>query len=176
MTCRRPGLSLIEVLVASLILAVGLLAVFATLGTGHRDTERIEDEIEATNLAQNAIDFLAALPLGQLPALTRDGKELADLPISSLPGEMTDRATPESVALVRQKIASLAIPQDLEMLVSHQPVPPAPRSPRGPAGRFGEVRRIVVRVRWVVTLAPGRQVARQVVLATLVSDDRAVEM
>lgn len=170
------GVSLIEILIASVILALGLAAVFLTLGTGHRDTGRIEDEIQATNLGQNALDFLAGLPFGQLPGKTRDGRELSDLPISSLADEMAGRADAETVSLVRQKVAALPIPTDFEMLVSYRVLSRSREQDREPASRFGDVARVIVRVRWVALLAPGKQVSRQIVLTTLVTDDRAVDL
>ncbi len=56
------GIGLVEIIVAMLIFAVGITAAMRTLPEGNRATLRAQHVSEATNLAQEKIEALMAVP------------------------------------------------------------------------------------------------------------------
>lgn len=74
---REAGFTLIEVLVAAVILALGALAVFGTLSAATRNAQRAQATQVALDKAQEEMEKLHALSYSEL-ALTRTPEHVAD--------------------------------------------------------------------------------------------------
>lgn len=114
-----------EAALAALVLAIALAAIFQALGLSVRGTEQASDEMLATQHASELIDFLAGLPVAELPE-AREG-----------PPE----ALGESVT---RKVERMAMPPGYRALVAIESLPAEPPV---------RVKRMLVTVRWAPSRA-----------------------
>lgn len=114
------AVGLVEAALAALVLAVALAAIFQALGLSVRGTEQAAEEMVATQLASELVDFLAGLPVAELPD-AREGP----------PAALGER--------VKRKVERMAIPPAYRALVAIEPVP---------AGPPVRMKRVLVTVRW----------------------------
>lgn len=71
----RRGFTLVEVLVAMTVLAIGSVTVFGALRMAHEGAERVRDEAAARGIAERRLSCLLAKPAERLaPASGQDGK------------------------------------------------------------------------------------------------------
>jgi len=90
--CRDTGcagFTLVEILVAMSILAIGLLGIAALTGTAYKSASYAQGLTQATNAAQNRVEALLGIPYANLES---DGAERADLARTCAgPGGTVDR-------------------------------------------------------------------------------------
>jgi hypothetical protein len=67
----RRGISLLEVLIATLVLAVALLALMGSGSTTHRHTHLLEEEVLAAVRARSLLDLVSRLEFERLDRLAR---------------------------------------------------------------------------------------------------------
>ena len=159
MYCRIPvaGFSLLEVLVASVILTVIGIPMFATLSTGRRGTERIIEESVAAYIGSGLVEKLGRIPYSNLPELP---DEVADFDLSE--------------AFDERSFAPFIEPYPAGYLrsVSIQKVSKSTRDPlASDNSRWGELKMIRVRVSWKPDYLKGKS-ERTLVFQTLVTNDR----
>jgi hypothetical protein len=66
------GFSLLEILVASIILVIVIVPLFGSLRTSHQGTGRIVEDSRAANLATSLLEKLAQVPYSRLPEIRED--------------------------------------------------------------------------------------------------------
>jgi hypothetical protein len=137
MTSRR-GLGLVEAALAALLLAVAAAVLFQALGLSVRGTEQVADEMIATQIASDLIDWLSGVPFDALPE-AREG------PPSGV--AFADASVAEAW---RRKLDRAAIAAGYVPLVAVDALP-------GAAGP-GRLKRILVSVRWSGAQGGGRTV------------------
>jgi Tfp pilus assembly protein PilV len=169
-------MSLVEVLLAAVIMAAALGAIFQALGLGVRGTERIEEELLATNLAQDLLDFLTSIPLRHLPATAPGGPSFTAIPLPRLAEAFSTSADASIARAVRSRVSSLTVPPRFQVLTSIEPVPVRGRTAAEETPGGSDLRIVTVVVRWTAPLAPGRTVSRKVALASLVTDDQDLSL
>lgn len=158
MSSRSRGFSLIEVMIAALVLSASLGVIFQALGVGQRGTARIEDEIQATNLAQDLIDWMASLPFSRLPLKAED-RSVIEVPPTTLVDAMPADTPRALLDAVKDKIAGLDLPPNFAMLLSIEE----------PEGSRGELKKLTVKVSWTHDVGQGQQQIRDIRLTTLVA-------
>jgi hypothetical protein len=164
-------MSLVEVLLAAVIMAVAMTTIFQALDTGLKGTERIEGETLGTALAQDLLDFLSTVPFRHLAAVAPGGKPLLVPDLSRLaeafatigPGAAT------TVAAVRRKVAAIVTPIGYSASVGVEVPEGGPTIP-------SNLRIVTIWVRWTAALAPGKKVSRKIVLSALVSDEQDLSL
>lgn len=77
MTRAYRGFSLLEVLVATLVMAIVVTPLFSTLQSGHQQSARILEETLAANAGTSLLEALGAVPFDRLPEIPEDTPESA---------------------------------------------------------------------------------------------------
>ena len=153
------GLSLVELLVAVLILSTVLGGLFMGLHTGYQGTERLSEESYASNHAISLLEALSLVPYSKLPEVP-PGTPEAEIPdllsgatAFTFPG-VPDPKYPRTVAVTE---------------VSRRAKDPG--DPRN--SPWGALKRIRVEVSWEARYLRTHR-TRRLVFQTLVTDDTEV--
>ena len=64
----RRGVGLVEVVIATLVLASALVVVFQALGVGVRGTEQVGEELTGAQACSDLLDLVASVPANRLTA------------------------------------------------------------------------------------------------------------
>ncbi|MBI4861962.1 MAG: prepilin-type N-terminal cleavage/methylation domain-containing protein [Candidatus Riflebacteria bacterium] len=153
------GFSLLEVLVASLILAIVAIPLFTSLSTGHQGTERIAEESMASNLGTSLVEKLAQVPFSKLPIVKEDTPD----------SEIYKLFVPRAYAPLIEPY-----PKDYRRLVTIEQLSQRTDDPAAAENsRWGSLKMIKVKVVWVPEYLK-RKGLRTLVFQTLVTDDTEV--
>lgn len=160
MRTRSRGMSLLEVLVASLVIGIVVVPVFTSIQTGHQESGRIAEETVAANLGSSLLERLARVPYSRLPVI---GPDTLDLSVGRF---FTDAA-----------YAPVIEPYPGEYLrqVTIEEVSQRLDAPTAPANsRWGNLKLITVKVTWRPDYLRQRS-ERTLTFSTLVTDDTEAE-
>lgn len=140
----RAGVSLIEILFVSALVAVTLLPLYDMLTSSERGSKSSFHRVKATNYAADLLETLKAIPYEQLPVTQENGIEgWPDNEVANHVVVPSDPDASEPVDLgARIEPVTGKVP-DFTRLVSIQEV-----SKRGDDSAWGSLKRIVVTVRW----------------------------
>ncbi len=155
---RRSGFSLIELLVAAVLLVSMLVPIFSSLHTGIQGTERVSEESIAANHAVALLERLANVPYRRLPEIPPDTPESELATYVSLPG-----GPPPALA-----------GSAFRRYVTVKQVAVRTENPTEPDNsEAGNLKRIEVSVKWKPDYLD-RKSERTLTFRTLVTDDREV--
>jgi prepilin-type N-terminal cleavage/methylation domain-containing protein len=162
--CGR-GFSLLEILIAALILAIVTVPLFTSLHTGHQGTEKIIEDSLAASLGTTLLEKLQQVPFSKLPAIVE---------------EITDNKLAEAFGAVNKAYAPVLEPPpagalpEYRRLVSIETVSQRTDDPALPENSpWGALKLIRVRVEWKPDYLQGKSV-RSLVFQSLVTDDTEV--
>jgi hypothetical protein len=158
----------VEVLVASFVLVVALTAVFQALGLSVRGTEKVEEEVVATSIASDLVDFFASLPNRELP-VGPDRNSTGELPLSAVCAQF-EKAGPQTSQAVRRKLDALRPPDGYGVRVSFGRVDPGDCSGGDPV----RLVLISVTVAYTTPASPSAKVSCRITLSRIVTDDGEV--
>lgn len=156
---HRGAFSLLEVLVACVLLAVLAVPLFQSLHTGQQGSERIIEESTAANLGSSLLERLVHHPYSQLPVIPADTPE----------GQLADYFSPPSTAPILDQPDRAYTRLVTVELISRRTEDPADSS----NGAWGAVKLVRVKVVWRPEYLDGRA-ERNLVVETLVTDDAEV--
>ena len=88
------GFSLLEILVATVVIAIVITPLFGSLQSGHQQSARILEETLAANAGTSLLEALAAIPFSRLPDIPDDTQEVALAPCFADPGDVPVVAPP----------------------------------------------------------------------------------
>ena len=88
MTRLSKAFSLLEVLVATVVIAIVITPLFSSLQSGHQQSARILEETLAANAGTSLLEALAAVPFDRLPEVPDDTVENAIGTHFSDPGQV----------------------------------------------------------------------------------------
>lgn len=154
MTGQSRGFSLLEVLVATVILAVVVTPLFTSLQSGHQQSARILEETLASNAGTSMLEALAAVPFERLPDVPEDTAEAA---------LATRFGNPGDVPVVPPPPAGFARTVTVQYLFKRS-LDPAQNS------RWGNQKLLTVKVSWKPDSLNGLT-TRILIFSTLVTDD-----
>lgn len=159
------GFSLLEVLIAALILAIVTVPLFTSLQTGHQGTEKIIEDTMAASLGTTLLEKLQQVPYSKLPSIP---EETPDHKLAEAFGEVDKAYAP---VLEPPPAGALA---DYKRLVSIETVSKRTDDP-GESGNspWGSLKLIRVKIEWRPDYTHGKSV-RTLVFQTLVTDDTEV--
>lgn len=153
------GFSLLEVLVASVILAIVIVPLFSSLRTGHQGTERIVEDSRAANLATSLLEKLGQVPYSRLPEIREDTPD----------NEIGRLFVPRAYAPFIEPY-----PGEYRRLVTVEPVSRRTEDPGDPENsRWGNLKLVRVKVVWSPDYL-SRKSVKTMVFQTLVTDDTEV--
>ena len=75
MTRQSGGFSLLELMVATLVIAIVVTPLFSSLQSSHQQSSRILEETLAANAGTSLLEALAAVPFDRLPEVPEDTAE-----------------------------------------------------------------------------------------------------
>lgn len=159
MSPRRPGTTLVELLVAIPVMALMAVGIFNLLHTSTQGTERLMEEAAATNHAVSLLESLLSVPFHELPEIPAGTPDTA-LPalMAAIPRFSLERP-PDPAMLRTAEVAT-------ETETDYDPATPGDSS-------WGGLKRVRVEVRWMTGyLRP--PIERRIVFETLVTDDGEV--
>lgn len=154
---RRSAFSLLEVLIASLIVAILAIPLWASLSTGQQGTERIIEDSMASSLGSTLLEKLQQVPYARLP-LIPDEK-----PDSELGPLFTEKAYAPVIE---------PYPAEYRRLVTIEPVARRTDDPADAQNsKWGNLKLIRVKVEWRPDYLQGKTL-RTLIFQTLVTDDQ----
>lgn len=157
--------SLLEVLIAALILAIVTVPLFTSLQTGHQGTEKIIEDTMAASLGTTLLEKLQQVPYSKLPSIP---EELPEHKLAEAFGDLNKAYAP---VLEPPPAGALA---DYRRLVSIETVSKRTDDPAEPENSaWGSLKLIRVKVEWRPDYLQGKSV-RTLVFQTLVTDDTEV--
>ena len=157
--------SLLEVLIAALILAIVTVPLFSSLRTGHQGTEKIIEDSMAASLGTTLLEKLQQVPYSKLPTIA---EELPDHKLAEAFGVANKAYAP---VLEPPPTGSLA---EYRRMVSIETVSKRTDDPGEPENSaWGSLKLVRVRVEWKPDYLQGKSV-RSLVFQTLVTDDTEV--
>jgi prepilin-type N-terminal cleavage/methylation domain-containing protein len=155
------GFSLLEVLIAALILGLVAVPLFMSLQTGHQGTERIIEESLAASLGASLLEKLSQVPFSKLPLIP---EEKADSEL----GKVFPAADKAYAPVIEP------YPGEYRRLVTIESVAQRTDDPADPANSpWGNLKLIRVRVEWQPDYLSGKS-TRSLVFQTLLTDDTEV--
>ena len=157
--CVSPcegAFSLLEVLIASLILAILAIPLFSSLQTGQQGTERIIEDSMASSLGSTLLEKLAQVPYGHLPLISDEKPD----------SELGPLFNPKAYAPIIEPY-----PAEYRRLVTIETVSRRTDDP-GDAenATWGNLKLIRVKVEWRPDYLQGKTL-RTLIFQTLVTDD-----
>lgn len=159
------GFSLLEVLIAALILAIVTVPLFTSLQTGHQGTERIIEESMAASLGTTLLEKLQQVPYSKLPAIA---EETPDHKLAEAFGQENKAYAP---VLEPPPAGALA---EYRRMVTIETVSRRTDDPgEAENSAWGSLKLIRVRVEWKPDYLHGKSV-RSLVFQSLVTDDTEV--
>jgi len=159
MLSKRTGLSLVELLVAILVMAAVLGGLFQGIHTGYQGTERLIEESYASNHAISLLEALTLVPYSKLP----------DIPVGT-----SDTGIPAIMGAIPEFTFTGSFDPEYPRSVEVIEVSQRTKDPSDSANsKWGALKRISIEVEWTAKyLKPTRQ--RKLVFQTLVTDDAEV--
>ncbi len=151
---RRRAFSLLEILVAAIILAAMVTPLFNSLQTSNQQSARILEETLAANAATSMLEALGSIPYSALPAIPDDTPENQLAAQFSDPG-LVPVIAPPPAAFTR----AVTVTE-----VSKRSLDPAADS------RWGSQKLVTVKVSWKPDSLKGLT-TRILIFATLLTDD-----
>lgn len=151
--------SLLEVLIASLILAILAIPLFSSLQTGQQGTERIIEDSMAASLGSTLLEKLGQVPYSKLPVILEEKPDSALGPLFN----------PKAYAPVIEPY-----PAEYHRLVTIEPVSRRTDDPADPENStWGNLKLIRVKVEWRPDYLQGKTL-RTLIFQTLITDDTEV--
>ena len=154
---------------AATVLSIALVAIFQALGASVRGTERVEEEIVATSVASDLLDFLCTIPCSEWPPAGDRRKRLTATDLTTLAAAF-DRSDPLVARVVRAKLESVRVGQSCAVSVTAESVEPEPTA----AAARVQLLRITVSVGFGGPARAAGRAARAVTLGRIVTDDAEV--
>jgi hypothetical protein len=161
---RSEGVSLIEILLVTALVAITLLPLYDMLTSSERGSRSSINRVRATNYAADLLETLKAIPFAQLPVTQESGTEgwpdhqVADHVLVPAGG-------PEPVDLGARIEPVTGQVKDFERFLAISQV-----SQRGEEGAWGDLKRIVVTVRWKEVMS-GKKTDSELRMAYLASPE-----
>jgi len=153
------GFSLLEVLIAAVVLSLVTVPLFTSLHTGHQGMERIVEESLASNLGTSLLSKLSLVAFSKLP----------DVPTDTPDNELGKYFTVKADAPFIEPY-----PGDYRRLVTIEQVSHRTDDPGASENsQWGNLKLIKVKVVWLPDYL-NRKSSRELVFQTLVSDDTEV--
>lgn len=150
------GFSLLEVLIASLILAILAIPLFSSLQTGQQGTERIIEDSMASSLGSSLLEKLAQVPYAKLPLITEEKPD----------SELGPLFNPKAYAPVIEPY-----PAEYRRMVTIETISKRTDDPADAENtRWGNLKLIRVKVEWRPDYLAGKTV-RTLIFQTLITDD-----
>lgn len=150
---KRHAFSLLEVLVATLVIAIVVTPLFSTMQSSHQQSARILEETLAANAGTSLLESLAAVPFDRLPEVPEDTIE------SSL---STHFADPGQVPVVPPPPPGFTRNVTVKWIYK--------RGVDASNSKWGNQKLVTIKVSWKAESLNGNTV-RQLIFATLVTDD-----
>lgn len=153
----EAGFSLLEVLIASLIVAILAIPLWASLSTGQQGTERIIEDSMASSLGSTLLEKLQQVPYARLPLIPEEKPD----------SELGPLFNPKAYAPVIEPY-----PAEYRRLVTIEHVAHRTDDPAAAENsRWGNLKLIRVKVEWRPDYLQGKTL-RTLIFQTLVTDDQ----
>lgn len=150
----RRAFSLLEILVAAVILALVVTPLFSTLQTSNQQSARILEETLAANAATSMLEALGAVAYSELPAIPEDTPE------SQLAAQFPDPAMVPVIAPAPPEFSRMVTVSE----ISKRSLDPSQDS------KWGSQKLVTVKVSWKPDSLKGLT-TRILIFSTLMTDD-----
>ena len=151
----RRAFSLLEVLVATVIIAVVVMPLFSSLQSGHQQSARILEETLAANAGTSMLEALSSVPFSRLPEVP------ADTPESGLAATFADAG---DVPVVPPPPAGFTRTISVAQIFRKSVDP-------GQDSKWGNQKLLTVKVSWKPD-SLGGLTTRILIFSTLITDDQ----